>query len=548
MIKKILFFSAFFTALILAQEYTNSEDEIYPFLERMENLHIIDNYNSFELPKTKNEIAEYLSQIENKKNELNSIDLALLGHFKIEYSYELYKNTETFTGIINGNYDFLSHQNKYLYYKADTSGNKILINLLAQGQLVHFKENESSISKLGYIGGIIHGVILDKIGFSVQGINGIVFGDKKAALSLDELKYNFKLNETSEESFFDETEGYLSADFDFLKLKIGRDRQQIGYGVVKSILSSEIPAIDYLSFRIDYNFFSYSFFHGKLLGAPSSVIDPIFGDYNYIPEKYMVYHRVGFNLSKHADFGLGEIAIYGDRGIDIAYLNPFNFYKTIEHSNRDRDNSILFVDFNNNSIKGLKLFSNILIDDISFGKIGTGWWGNKTLMNFGLSTNVFYSLLPINLNIEYTKIEPYTFTHRLSRNVYTNFNYNLLGDELKPNSSNIFFGLNLLAAHNVNINFSYFYSIHGANEFDENGNVIRNVGGDIFLSKRIGDSDNIKFLEGEREYSSIYNFGIEYEFYRQIFLQLDAHYVHKNFNSSQSQEEFQTLLTLSFIL
>jgi hypothetical protein len=64
---------------------------------------------------------------------------------------------------------------------------------------------------------------------------------------------------------------------------------------------------------------------------------PFYGD------KFLVYHRIGFNINRHFNFGVGEFIIYGRRGIDLSYLNPFAFYKSIEHSNRDRDNSMLFL-------------------------------------------------------------------------------------------------------------------------------------------------------------------------------------------------------------
>ena len=81
-----------------------------------------------------------------------------------------------------------------------------------------------------------------------------------------ELQYNFKFNEKPEENFFDETQAYISADFDLVKLKLGRDSFKLGYGLNKSILDNNSPMFDYFSFKIDYDFFNFSYIHGKLLG------------------------------------------------------------------------------------------------------------------------------------------------------------------------------------------------------------------------------------------------------------------------------------------
>lgn len=69
--KKFLFFISLLTLQISAQtEYVNINNPVYNFLERMEALQIVENYNNFEIPKTRKEIALYIKEVIAKKISL----------------------------------------------------------------------------------------------------------------------------------------------------------------------------------------------------------------------------------------------------------------------------------------------------------------------------------------------------------------------------------------------------------------------------------------------------------------------------------------------
>ena len=90
--------------------------------------------------------------------------------------------------------------------------------------------------------------INSNFGFFAHATNGLQFGDVDLASTKSNLKYNYKFNSDHDSSkFFDETIGYLSAEFDYIKFKIGRDRVNIGYGFSKVIMDSYFPQMDYLS-------------------------------------------------------------------------------------------------------------------------------------------------------------------------------------------------------------------------------------------------------------------------------------------------------------
>ncbi len=492
-------------------EYVRSDHKVYDFLHRLDVLNIIEGYNSFEKPQTRRTIASLLKEAREHKNQLDENDKVLLNDFFVEFEYDIDSSVKNAQSIIDGDFNIFSENEKYIYLITEKDKAAIFVNLLSEGNYLSVNNKYKNLnSESGLFGGEIRGTFLNHYGFLLRSTNGIAFGNKEASLTKKELRYNWKFNEKNDESFFDETEGYFSTDFELVKIKFGRDRFIISNNFSNPLLGTSSPVFDYLYINFNYKFFNYSFMHGKLLGKISSINDSISGVINKVEDKFIGYHRIGFDVSKHLSFGFGEFIIYSDRSIDFSYLNPFSFYKTSEHNNQDRDNSLLFMDIANNSIDGLKLSGTILIDDIDFGKIGKNWWGNQTLWSISISSYNFYQILPIDLHCEYTRIEPYVFSHRLNRNNFTNLGFNLSND-IEPNSELFFAKINYRFNYRINISLDYTYIRHGANPVDKNGNIVKNVGGDINLGHRVFDSSIASFLEGAKELFRKFSLSLHYE-------------------------------------
>jgi len=545
--KKIVFVLLISFKLFPQAEYVNVENHIYGFLERMDNLQLIENYNSFEIPKTRKEIVGYLQQIISSSNRLDEIDGQMLEDLKIEFEYELFGKLENSESVLGSSkYDILSQNEKYFYYFTKKSKMSLFINLIAEGEVIsnnNNSDNKTNSATLLNAGGELRGTVMDKVGFYLRGTNGVANGNRNTALLKKELQHNFKFNEKPDENFFDETQAYVSADFDLIKLKLGRDRLKIGYGTNKSILDNNSPLFDYLSFRIDYDFFNFSYIHGKLLGESNLINDSLSGSYSFIQEKYLAYHRMGFDISPHFNFGFGEVVVYGERPFDLSYLVPFSFLKSVEHSNRDRDNTMLFFDFSNQTIPQTKIYFTFLIDDISFSKIGKGWWGNQTLFNIGVQSSPFYQSVPIDFKFEYLRLEPYTFSHRLNRNSFTNFGYNL-GTFLQPNSELFFLGISYRFTNRLTLTADFSYSNHGTNIIKNDG-TIKNVGGDIKLGHRTFDPETTQFLDGELEIIRNISAKIYYEPINQFSFFLNAAYSSNSSRNIKSQSSTQIFLGTS---
>ncbi len=527
--------------------YVPVNDEIYMFLERMQTLNIIEDYNSFEIPKTRSEIKTYLVQITKNINKLDKIDKKKLNDFVSEFEYDLFgsiNNSVSFFNELNPAY-IISDKEKYLFSYTDSNKANIFINAL--GMLNYLTKNSSGYKSNAFLyrfGGEIRGSLFNRLGFYAKTTNGSYSGSKQLAQSFGSLKYNYKINNPTGseigDNFFDETEAFLTLDYNYVKLKIGNDRKIIGHGAHKIFLSNNAPRMEYVEFDLNYKSLSFSYIQGKILGLLTKPNSPVF-------DKYFVYHRLQYNPSKHFNLGLGEMLIYANRNIDFSYLNPFNFYKSSEHLNQDRDNSYLFLDFQNNSIKAFKFYSTFLIDDIDFGKIGTGWYGNKTVMNFGVYSSIFYNYLPLDFELQYLKIEPYVFAHRLEKNNFTSLTYNL-GTSFQPNTSAGIIKIYYRPFYRVNMSLAFTYAVHGANKYDKDGKLIANYGGNILQGFRIGDSQKVFLLDGEKEIIREISLTTTYEPKRDIILSLNANFLNNKLAASQKREElfFNLALYLKF--
>lgn len=521
MIKKILltfFVLNFFT--FSQVDDLSVDHKAYPFLERMAALHLITDFNAFEIPFSRNKISNYLSQLNDNIDKLNEIDKKILSDLLFEFQIELKNSDTNFVSLLGStkNYNPFENSSRRFFYYEHFDKTFLAVNLIGFGTALQNRNNlfKGNALLIGF-GGQIRGSVNEHFGFFIEGTNGRLIGDKKSALAKRELVYNYKFNEAHNVNFYDETRGYIRADFDFVNFKFGRDRKLIGHGIQKEFISDNSQMFDFIEFNLHYSNLSFSYFHGKLHGRKFTKIDSVSGGINTVENKFIGYHRIGFNPSSDFQLGVGEMIIYANRSIDLGYLNPFVFYKTIEHENQDRDNSILFLDLKNNSIKGVNFFLTLLIDDLSAGKIGKGWWGNQVLWNFSTSVYEAIDCVPIDFHFEYSRIEPYVFTHRLNSNNFTNSSFNLSQFNF-PNSHTFYFQADYRISNRINGAVSYDYTVHGANLLDANGIVIKNVGGDVNLGHRTQDATEVKFLDGVKNYYKRFVVYLRYEPFNDFFI------------------------------
>jgi hypothetical protein len=167
--------------------------------------------------------------------------------------------------------------------------------------------------------------------------------------------------------------------------------------------------------------------------------------------KYLHAHRLGFNFLDNFSLGLTETVVYGGtdeehRSLEVLYLAPFVPYVFAEGYTGDRDNKGMSADFSWKLFKRFEIYGELFIDDLftitSF--FDDDWWGNKWAASVGLAIDsAKIGRFNWSYNFEYTRIEPWVYTHHKGiGNEYSHFG-NSLGSDLGPNSREFYSSLGI---------------------------------------------------------------------------------------------------------
>jgi hypothetical protein len=163
-------------------------------------------------------------------------------------------------------------------------------------------------------------------------------------------------------------------------------------------------------------------------------------------------------------------------------------------------------------IKNLELQGTFFLDEDILGNLSDlEKFTNKTAYQVGA---FWYEPLTINdlsLIIEYTKIRPYVYTHYDIKNNYTAYGA-LLGHRIGPNADELMIRANYNFSERLRFSSEYRYTRKENNIYDDNGNLIKNVGGDAALSHGfVVVNQQAPFLDGERVNYNFFSAGLRIE-------------------------------------
>lgn len=530
-IKKLLFILLLFTYhFSLAQvENVPQNNRVYSFLKEMKVKNIIP-YISEDVPNiSRFEVRALLDTVRKKSIQLSHTEKELLHWFEIEFTDSLLDETTTrlFTpGKSFGSTlsEVGSDKVKYLFTYQEENANFYAEGLghFYHGQQLKHEVTNANLYDAGFR---LRGTVFKHLGYLFSYIKGGVSGNKELAEIIEpRLLTNFKWREAGENLG---NYGFSSAYLKYhaepvegmnLSIQLGREPITVGYGYgSKLVLSGDGPALDFLQFNFDYGIVHFTSIHASTVGI-------------FAPEredrytKFWAFNTLRFTLPGLFDIGIGEAIVYSDRGIEIAYLSPLAFYKFIEMSLQDRDNGVLYLDIQTSFIPNLELQGTFFLDENILFNLGDfDNFTNKTAYQLGAFWYEAFTINNLSWILEYTRIRPYVYSHVTIKNTYTAWGTNL-GHRIGPNSDEIFTRF----AYNVNswigASLEYRHQRSGENIYDDEGNLIKNVGGDIFVSHESRESDIAIFLDGIRINTDIFQAGIRIEPIRDFIFDIIYNY------------------------
>ncbi|MCK9241949.1 MAG: hypothetical protein RBR69_03920 [Candidatus Cloacimonadaceae bacterium] len=286
------------------------------------------------------------------------------------------------------------------------------INVLA-GFEADFRD-ETDYSFL-YKGWRLSARIAENLRLSTHWYNGAFLGDLDAAD--DDPLIDGYSNRTKDQIQLDNLSGEIGYYHDLGTLAIGRGRFQIGNTISGSIiLNDKVNDYGYFLVEGQIGAFRLSMLHASLKADSTySIHDNEYIDVRNYPQKYIALHQLSFYPCENTELFAGETVVYGNRSLDLNYLLPNSFWRAVEHNLWDRDNVMIYMGINQIIPSDLLLYAQFALDEFSYSKFFTSWWGNKYAIQGGLS-------IPTDIarfSLEATAVRPFTYAHFLNHTMYS---------------------------------------------------------------------------------------------------------------------------------
>jgi hypothetical protein len=316
--------------------------------------------------------------------------------------------------------------------------------------------------------------------------NGRYLRGDRSSLIEDRWGYVEPQKPEGKEIYYDMTEAYVTTRISGIDFLFGKDR--LSWGPAKEsglLLSGLSPSFNQLRTSVKL-WDKIRFIHTVGTLHPTGL--PV--DTLYVTEngwtrtsyswKWLAAHRIEYNPWEFLTVAVNEAVIWGERGLDISYLNPINFYYSAEHNGGDNDNVLMSGDFCLRFGKLGLIYGELLIDDMKTSSLGKGDPGNKFgyLLGFAVYNMGFDG---VKAGVEYTRLDPYLYTHFFPINRYSTWTSSL-GSNIGSNSDRLRGWLSYRPMRNLEFLIKTDYNRSGSVGSDPNTSVSRvNPGSAYFL-------------------------------------------------------------------
>ncbi len=282
--------------------------------------------------------------------------------------------------------------------------------------------------------------------------------------------------------------GYISySPSEKVNFQLGHGKNFIGDGYRSLLLSDNSSAYPYL--RINTTFWKI-----KYTNTWMSLRDvrPEVTDGGSFRTKFIANHYLSYNVTKRLNIGLFESVIWendNNRGFDFNYLNPVIFFRAIEFSTGSRGgNALIGITSKYKFTDRINAYGQLLIDEFSSSDIfgGKGSYKNKIGYQLGAKYYRAFGVEGLNLQMEYNRVRPYTYSHNTVVLNYGN-NNQPLAHTLGANFSEFI----AIARYNKNRIFSDLKVVVAKRGFDFNTEEDTfSYGGNVYTSEYDRPFDN----------------------------------------------------------
>ncbi len=240
--------------------------------------------------------------------------------------------------------------------------------------------------------------------------------------------FNSKLFDVDNGRDFLLATAYIGVNFGkYIGMQLGHNQFFIGDGI-RSLFISDFSTP---YFSLKFNTRIWKFHYQNIFAEISADNFMVVNGYSEpVPKKYMAAHYLSYKPNKTLSLGLFESVVFDrdNNQFELQYLNPIILYRTVEGWIGSPDNVLLGLSFRQDIKRCLSIYGQFILDDISFSQIFDGhldWWGNKFGYQLGGKYINAFGINMLDLQVEWNRVRPYTYSHYDSQANYSNYKQTL---------------------------------------------------------------------------------------------------------------------------
>jgi hypothetical protein len=464
----------------------------YGFLDRMATKKLYSSNALLCRPVARTLVAKFLLEIENNVNKdpgvLSRTEQRLFEQLKEDLGDELL--------ALNNNLVFSTRERHTLDWH--DSNSQLYLDLYGYEGIVSNKGTQYKSDVLlseTRMGGIIRGHLGGTIGYYMDARNSMTRGSHVKKENFD-VSQGSPVVTSGATVYQDRATAYFIFEKPWLRVEAGQDEMEWGPGFHGGLsLSRNSPPVGLIRLSTRFSRIQFSSVHAFLRSSMGS--------------KYLAGHRLDIRIRPGLYFGATETVVYGGRDIDFAYANPIMPYHIAEHHLGDKDNNTMSFDLTVLCARSVKLYTELFIDDMTSSESLLKYFGNKFAFLIGSYWVDPFKMSNVDLRFEYTRIEPFVYTHWDSINIYTNYDKSI-GYWLGPNSDDLILQLGYQVGRDLRLELSL--------------ERIRKGKGDLDTHSQPESGIRKKFLDGIVEHRNLMGIKIIDQIRRDIYISLSYTY------------------------
>ena len=315
-------------------------------------------------------------------------------------------------------------------------------------------------------------------------------------------------------------------------LEAGNERHFLGKGHRSVFFSGNAKPFPYL--RGSIRFWNLEYFHqvGFLQDVNNQTAS------FHVERKNMALHYLSWDISESVNLGVFETIIWRNadstytRGIDPNFINPVIFFRPVEFSHGSGDNVLVGLAGSYQPHPGLKIYSQLMMDELSLAKSskGEGWQGNKFSFQAGVKMKDPLGIEGLNLLAEFNQTRPFTYSHRIP---LQNF-----GNQMEPMAHPLGSNFRELIAKMRYQHKDYYIQAKWIGAWKGENPPEENLGGDIYATYQVGENPYGHFmLQGIKSRLSYLDLRVGYTLVPQWGLALEGRVLGRSYINDQEQQQ-----------